>query len=300
MTDAFMNQGFSGSWVAIVTPMHEDGRLDEKSFCALIDWHVESGTDAIVVAGTTGEAPTLSFDEHLALVRLAVAHARGRIPIIAGTGSNCTREAIELTEGAAAAGAQAALVVTPYYNRPTQEGLFLHFAAIARATPLPLVLYNVPARTGVNISDATVQRLAEFTTICGIKEASGDIGRISSLLRLLPQGFAVFTGDDALALPALAMGACGVISVTANVCPREMAALCSLAKNLDLAAARDIEKNLSALNQALFFESNPIPVKWALARMGRIPPGIRMPLVPLSVPHHEALLAAMKISLVAV
>jgi len=283
-----------GSLVAIVTPMHEDGSLDLDAYRRLIDWHVEQGTAAIVAVGTTGESPTVDVEEHCALVRVAVEHARGRIPVIAGTGGNSTREAIELTQYAKKAGAAASLQVVPYYNKPTQEGLYLHFRAVAEATGLPLILYNVPGRTVADMSNETVLRLAEVPGIAGLKDATGDIPRGSDLLAHLPEHFAVYSGNDDSALALMAMGGHGVISVTANVAPGPMARLCKAALSGDWAGALAINRQLLPLHLKLFVEANPIPVKWALAQMGRIGPGIRLPLTALSASHHATVLAAMK------
>ena len=284
----------TGSLVAIVTPMRPDGTLDLECFKRLIDWHVEQGSDGLVVVGTTGESPTVSQEEHCLLIRTAVAHAAGRVPIIAGTGANSTAEAIELTRCAKAAGAAAGLSVAPYYNKPTQEGLYQHFKAIAEAVDLPLILYNVPGRTASDIGNDTVLRLAQVPGVIGIKDATGNIERGSELIKRAPKDFAIYSGDDASALALMLLGGHGVISVTANVAPRLMHAMCAAAFAGDLAAARAVNFQLLALHQKLFVEANPIPVKWAVAEMGLIESGIRLPLTPLSTNHHETLRNALR------
>jgi 4-hydroxy-tetrahydrodipicolinate synthase len=283
----------TGSLVALVTPMQEDGRLDLECLRRLVDWHVDQGTDALVMVGTTGESPTVSPEEHCLLIRTAVEQAGGRIPVVAGTGANSTAEAIELSRCAKEAGAVAGLSVAPYYNKPTQEGLYRHFRAIAEAVDLPMILYNVPGRTASDIANETVLRLAQVPGIIGIKDATGNIERGSDLIRRAPEGFAVYSGDDASALALMLLGGQGVISVTANVAPAAMHAMCVAALSGDLVRAREINRRLLPLHQRLFVEANPIPVKWALAEMGRIGPGIRLPLTPLSETHHAALRAAL-------
>lgn len=283
-----------GSLVAIVTPMHDDGALDLDALRKLIEFHIEQQTDAIVIVGTTGESPTVDFDEHCQLIRTTVDQVAGRIPVIAGTGANCTREAIELTQQAKQAGADACLLVAPYYNRPTQEGLYQHFKAVAEAVDIPQILYNVPGRTGCDISNDTTLRLAALPNIIGIKDATGSLERNTDLLLRAPAGFAVYTGDDATALPLMLMGGHGVISVTANVAPRLMHQMCDAAFAGNLELAREINGKLFALHQKLFVEANPIPVKWVLQRMGLIGPGLRLPLTPLSPQHHETLRSAMR------
>ena len=289
---------FTGSLVALVTPMLPDGSLDLPRFRALIDWHVEQGTDGVVIVGTTGESPTVDAEEHCLLIRVAVEQAAGRIPVIAGTGANSTREAIELTRCAREAGATAALSVAPYYNKPTQEGLFRHFEAIAESSDLPLILYNVPGRTASDISNDTALRLAAVPGVIGIKDATGNIERGSELLKCAPSSFSVYSGDDASGMVLMLLGAKGVISVTANVAPRLMHEMCVAAMSANfagnLARAREINFRLLGLHQKLFVEANPIPVKWALAEMGRIEHAIRLPLVPLSAPHHDTLRGALK------
>lgn len=280
--------------VAIVTPMRDDSSLDLERFRALIDFHVENETDAIVVAGTTGESPTVDFEEHHQLIGEAVKHARGRIPIIAGTGANSTREAIELTRYAKAAGADACLLVAPYYNKPTQNGLYAHFRAIAEAVDVAQILYNVPGRTACDVSNDTALRLAEISNIVGIKDATGNIERGSELIARAPEDFAVYGGDDASALALMLLGGHGVISVTANVAPKLMREMCAAAFAGELERAREINFRLLKLHARLFVEANPIPVKWALAQMDLINGAIRLPLTPLSESHHETLRDALR------
>lgn len=283
----------TGSLVALVTPMLEDGSLDLAGLRRLIDWHVEQGTDALVMVGTTGESPTVSPEEHCLLIRTAVEQAAGRIPVVAGTGANSTAEAIELSRCAKEAGAVAGLSVAPYYNKPTQEGLYRHFRAIAEAVDLPVILYNVPGRTASDISNETVLRLAQVPGIIGIKDATGNIERGCDLIRRAPADFAVYSGDDASALALMLLGAKGVISVTANVAPGLMHEMCAAALSGDLVRARQVNQHLLPLHQKLFVEANPIPVKWALAQMGRIGTGIRLPLTQLSETYHDTLRAAL-------
>jgi len=278
-----------GSIVAIVSPMLDDGAIDWDGYRALIDWHVQSGTSAIVAVGTTGESPTVDHEENCRLIEVAVRHAAGRIPIIAGTGSNSTREALELTRFAGKVGAAASLQVVPYYNRPTQEGMFRHFCKVAEEGGLPLILYNVPGRTVADLANDTVLRLAQVPGIIGLKDATGDIARGGALLAQLPEGFAVYSGNDDSALALMAMGAVGVISVTANVAPAEMAILCGHALEGRWSEALALHRRLLPLHLALFVEANPIPVKWALGELGRIRSGLRLPLLPLSTGHQEAL-----------
>jgi 4-hydroxy-tetrahydrodipicolinate synthase len=284
----------TGSIVAIVTPMHEDGSLDLDRYRALIDWHVASGTAAIVAVGTTGESPTVDVEEHVALIRVAVEHAAGRVPVIAGTGGNSTREAIELTRHAREVGAAASLQVVPYYNKPGQEGLYRHFRAVAEAVDLPQILYNVPGRTVADLANDTIVRLAQVPGIVGLKDATGDIPRASDLLSRVPASFALYSGNDDSALALMALGGHGVISVTANVAPLEMARLCAAALAGDVKGARAINDRLLPLHFGLFVEANPIPVKWALQRMGRIAAGIRLPMTPLEPRHHPAVEAALR------
>ena len=271
-----------GSIVAIVTPMHEDGSLDLAAFRSLIDFHIDQGTDGIVVVGTTGESPTVDVEEHELLIAEAVKHAAGRIPIIAGTGANSTREAIELASFSKKAGADASLSVVPYYNKPTQEGLYQHFKAIAEAVDMPHILYNVPGRTVADLHNDTVLRLAQIPNIVGIKDATGNIERGSDLLARAPTDFAIYSGDDASTLALLLLGAHGAISVTANVAPRLMHEMCVAASNNDVVKARAINFRLLGLHRSLFIEANPIPVKWAVARMGKMKNTFRLPLTPLS------------------
>ena len=283
----------TGSLVAIVTPMLQDGRLDLARFKGLIDWHIAEGTDGIVVVGTTGESPTVDFDEHKELIRVAVEHAKGRIPVIAGTGGNSTAEAIELTASAKKAGATACLSVVPYYNKPTQEGLYQHFRKIAEAVDLPMILYNVPVRTVTDLQNDTVLRLAEVPGIIGIKDATANLERGTDLLRRVPRGFAVYSGEDATALPLILCGGHGVISVTANVAPKLMHQMCAAALVGDVKKARELNDRLLPLHQKLFVEANPIPVKWALAQMGMIEYGLRLPLSPLSDKLHQTVREAL-------
>ena len=277
-----------GSIVAIVTPMHEDGSLDLAAFRSLIDFHIDQGTDGIVVVGTTGESPTVDVEEHELLIAEAVKHAAGRIPIIAGTGANSTREAIELASFSKKAGADASLSVVPYYNKPTQEGLYQHFKAIAEAVDMPHILYNVPGRTVADLHNDTVLRLAQIPNIVGIKDATGNIERGSDLLaraRLLNRAhgdFAIYSGDDASTLALMLLGAHGAISVTANVAPKLMHEMCVAALSNDAVKARAINFRLLGLHRHLFVEANPIPVKWAVARMGKMKNTFRLPLTPLS------------------
>lgn len=282
-----------GSIVAVVTPMHENGSLDLPSFRALIDFHVEQGTDAIVVVGTTGESPTVDLVEHELLIAEAVKHAQHRIPIIAGTGANSTKEAIELATFAKRTGADASLTVVPYYNKPTQEGLYQHFKAIAEAVDMPHILYNVPGRTVADMSNDTVLRLAQIENIVGIKDATGNIERGSDLLQRAPKDFAIYSGDDANTLALMLLGAHGTISVTANVAPSLMHEMCMAALKGDAIAAREINFRLLSLHRKLFVEANPIPVKWAVARMGKMKNTLRLPLTPLTSDLHSVVEQAM-------
>lgn len=284
----------TGSLVAIVTPMLPNGALDLPALRALIDWHVEQGTDGIVIVGTTGESPTVDVEEHCLLVRTTVEHANGRVPVIAGTGANSTAEAIELTARAREIGADACLLVTPYYNKPTQEGLYQHFKAVAEAVDIPQILYNVPGRTGCDLSNNTTLRLAQIKNIVGIKDATGGIERGTDLLLRAPDDFAVYSGDDASALSLMLMGGHGVISVTANITPKLMHEMCVAAMNGELSRARATNQTMFELHQTLFVEPNPIPVKWVLQELGLIQSGMRLPLTPLSPQHHETLRAAMR------
>ena len=284
----------TGSMVAIVTPMHDDGSLDLDAFRKLIDWHIEQGTDAIVAVGTTGESPTVGFDEHHLLIKTAVEHARGRVPIVAGTGANSTREAIELAAYAKEAGADASLSVVPYYNKPTQEGLYRHFRAIAEAVDISHIVYNVPGRTVADLQTETMVRLAQIPNIVGLKDATANLERGADLLRQLPAHVSVYSGDDATGLALMLLGGHGVISVTANVAPRLMHEMCAAALKPDPARARELNNRLMGLHRHLFAEANPIPVKWAVASMKLMQHGIRLPLTPLSAEYHERVRAAMK------
>lgn len=285
---------FHGSMVAIVTPMHADGSLDRESLRRLVDFHVENGTTAIVAVGTTGESPTLDTDEHIETIRLTVEYAHRRVPVIAGTGSNSTTEAIELTRRARETGAEACLLVTPYYNKPTQEGLFRHYQAIAEAVDIPQILYNVPGRTACDLQPATVARLAQIRNIVGIKEATGNLDRARELIKLCPKDFELYSGDDATGLDFMLLGGLGVISVTTNVAPRAMQDMCEAARRGDEKTARAINDRLMGLHRDLFIEANPIPVKWALEAMGLIEGGIRLPLTRLSDQHHDTVRTAMR------
>jgi 4-hydroxy-tetrahydrodipicolinate synthase len=272
----------TGSIVAIVTPMHEDGSLDLPTLCKLLDWHIAEQTDAVVIVGTTGESPTVSVEEHCALIELAVKHVNGRIPVIAGTGGNSTTETIELTQYAKKVGADASLLVVPYYNRPTQEGIYQHFKKVAETVNLPTILYNVPGRTVADMHNDTVLRLAKIPGIIGIKDATGNLARGIDLLRLAPTEFAVYSGDDPTAMAFMFCGAKGNISVTANIVPRLMHELCQAAMSRDVERAITINNQLFPLHDKLFIEPNPLPIKWAMMKMGLIPSGIRLPLTPLS------------------
>ena len=283
-----------GSLVAIVTPMKADGSLDLAAFRALIDWHVASGTHGIVAVGTTGESPTVDVDEHLQLIQVAVEQAAGRIPVIAGTGANATAEAIELTREAHRLGAQASLQVVPYYNKPTQEGLYQHFRAVAEAVPMPHILYNVPGRTVADLAHDTTIRLAQIPNIVGIKDATGNLERGQWLIREAPAHFSVYSGDDPTAPLLMLMGGKGNISVTANVLPKEMATLCEAALAGDARAVAKHNLALMPVHRAMFCEANPIPVKWALHRMGRMEAGVRLPLVAPSAGAQEIILSALR------
>jgi len=285
---------FQGSMVALITPMHPDGTLDVQAFRGLIDWHVQEGTDALVVVGTSGESPTVTMDEHAELIHLAVTHAAGRIPVIAGVGGNSTAEAIHLAQHAKDVGAQAGLSVVPYYNKPSQEGLYQHFRTIAEAVDLPTLLYNVPGRTVADLAHETVVRLAQVPGIIGIKEASGDVARANLLLRDVPDNFLVLSGDDATAAALMLLGGKGNISVTANVAPRLMHALCAAALAGDVGLTQQLNRKLAALNKLLFIEANPIPVKWAVAQLGLTALGYRLPLTPLSAQYHDVVRNALK------
>lgn len=274
--------------------MQEDGRLDFAAFRNLIDFHVREGSDGIVVVGTTGESPTVTVEEHCALIRTAVEHSAGRLPIIAGTGANATAEAIELTRCAKEAGAAAALSVVPYYNKPTQEGLYRHFRAIAEAVDLPLILYNVPGRTVADLTNDTALRLAEIPNIVGIKDATGNIDRACDLITRAPKEFALYSGDDMTCLATILLGFHGTISVVANVAPRLMHELCAAAAAGEGVRARQINARLLGLHKELFCEANPIPIKWAVQQLGLAPGGIRLPLTPLSESNQARVRAAMR------
>ncbi|HJW24068.1 MAG TPA: 4-hydroxy-tetrahydrodipicolinate synthase [Rhodocyclaceae bacterium] len=284
----------TGSIVAIVTPMQEDGSLDYAALRKLVDFHVQEGTDGIVIVGTTGESPTVDVEEHCELIRVTVEHAAGRIPVIAGTGANSTAEAIELTEFAKKAGADAALSVVPYYNKPTQEGLYRHFKSIAEAVDLPVLLYNVPGRTVADMANDTVLRLAQVPGIIGIKDATGNLDRACDLIARAPKGFALYSGDDMTCVASIMLGFHGNISVTANVAPRLMHEMCVAAARGEVQKAREIHFKLLGLHRDLFCEANPIPVKWAVQEMGLIPGGIRLPLTTLSESNRERVRAAMR------
>jgi 4-hydroxy-tetrahydrodipicolinate synthase len=283
-----------GSIVALVTPMQDDGSVDYPALRRLIDWHIAEGTACIGVVGTTGESPTVDVPEHCEIIRVAVEHAAGRVPIMAGAGANSTREAIELSKFALEVGADCTLQVVPYYNKPTQEGIYRHFRAIAEAVDVPVVLYNVPGRTVADMQHDTVLRLTQVPGIVGIKEASGNIDRAAWLIKQVPRGFSVYSGDDQTAIALMLLGGHGNVSVTANVAPRAMAELCRAAIAGDARHAREIHLKLLALHKQLFAEANPIPVKWALARMGRCGPALRLPLVGLSEALHAPLEQAMR------
>jgi 4-hydroxy-tetrahydrodipicolinate synthase len=285
---------YQGSMVALVTPMHRDGALDIAALRRLVDFQIDNGTTAIVPVGTTGESATLDMDEHCEVIGLTVEYVAGRVPVIAGTGANATSEAIELTRCARAAGADACLLVTPYYNKPTQEGLYLHHKAIAEAVDIPQILYNVPGRTACDMLPATVKRLAAISNIIGIKEATGNLQRAREIMDACGPAFAVYSGDDATGMDLMLQGGKGVISVTTNVAPRAMQDMCAAALRGDAAGARAINDRLLGLHKNLFVETNPIPVKWALQEMGLIEGGIRLPLTPLSAAYHETVRQALR------
>ena len=284
----------TGSIVALVTPMNRDGGVDWPALDGLLDWHIDMGTSAIVPVGTTGESATVSVAEHCEIMQHVVSQVNGRVPVIAGTGANATWEAIELTQAAKDAGADACLLVTPYYNKPTQEGLFLHYKAIAEAVDLPQVLYNVPGRTACDMLPETVARLSEIEQVIAVKEATGDVDRTRQILDLCD--ITVYSGDDATACELMLTGAKGTISVTANVAPEKMAAMCNAAVAGDVDQAKSIDESLQGLHTNLFLEANPIPAKWALAEMGRIQKSIRLPLTELSAEYHDAVREAMRMA----
>jgi 4-hydroxy-tetrahydrodipicolinate synthase len=283
-----------GSIPAILTPMNADGSLDLPGFRKLLEWHITEGSDGIVVVGTTGESPTVNFDEHCALIETAVDQVAGRIPVIAGTGANSTPEAIELAAFAKKAGADAHLSVVPYYNKPTQEGLYQHFKSIADAVDLPLILYNVPGRTVADMSNDTTLRLAAVPRVIGIKDATGNIERGTDLLKRAPAGFDVWSGDDATAMVLTLLGGKGTISVTANVAPRLMHEMYAAALAGDLPRARELNFKLLGLHRHLFCEANPIPAKWAVQQLGLIGGGMRLPMTPLSPEFHDRVRDAMR------
>lgn len=285
---------FKGSMVALITPMHADGSLDTDAFRKLIDWQIEQGTDVLSVVGTTGESPSVTVDEQAQLIQIAVEHAAGRVPILAGVGANSTAEAIHLARHAKAVGADAGLSVVPYYNKPTQEGMYQHFKAIAEAVDLPTMLYNVPGRTIADMSNETIARLAQLPGIMGVKDASGNAARVPDLLRQVPDDFVLVSGDDPTAAALILLGGQGNISVTANVAPKLMHDLCAAALAGNVALTRELNSRLVRLNKALFVESNPIPVKWAVAELGLSELGYRLPLTPLQQQHRTLVRDAMK------
>jgi len=291
---------FKGSMVAMATPMHEDGSVDDHALSGLVEFHIENNTDAIIALGTTGESATLDHQEHSRVIARVVELVSGRIPVIGGTGANSTHEAVSLTRRAKDAGVDACLLVTPYYNKPTQEGLYRHFMAAAEAVDIPQILYNVPGRTACDMLPETVARLAPVSNIIGIKEATGDLQRIHDLIAACGEDFKVFSGEDWMGLETILAGGSGVISVTANVAPAAMHAMCTYALNGEVEAARRVDGSLRDLHAALFLESNPIPTKWALLDMGLIGPGIRLPLTPLSPQFHDQVRQAMAIAATAV
>jgi 4-hydroxy-tetrahydrodipicolinate synthase len=285
----------TGSIVALATPMHEDGSVDYAGLRKLIDWHLAEGTDCIGVVGTTGESPTVDVEEHHEIIRIAVEHARGRVPIMAGTGANSTAEAIDHAKFAKRVGADCQLQVVPYYNKPTQEGIYRHFKAIAEAVPdLPIILYNVPGRTVADVQHDTVLRLAQVPGIVGIKEATGNIERAQWLVRDVPKGFAVYSGDDPTAVALMLCGGQGNVSVTANIAPKAMSQLCKAAIAGDTKTAMEIQRKLMPVHKWLFVEANPIPLKWAMARMGLCGGALRLPMTPLADQHHAGVEAALR------
>ena len=285
---------YQGSMVALATPMLEDGEIDRPALADLVEFHIKAGTNAIVAVGTSGESATLTVPEHADVIKQVVDLVDKRVPVIAGTGANSTAEAIELSKHAAAEGADACLLVTPYYNKPTQEGLYQHFKAIAEAVSLPHILYNVPGRTSVDMQVATTARLSNIKNIVGIKEAFGTVERIKELVAACSDDFMVVTGDDGTARESILAGAKGNISVTANVTPELMAQMCAAALAGDRATAEQLDAKMEDLHTALFLESNPIPVKWGLQQMGKLGPGIRLPLTPLAAEYHDTVRAALK------
>ncbi|SFR49706.1 4-hydroxy-tetrahydrodipicolinate synthase [Thiomicrospira sp. ALE5] len=276
----------TGSMVALVTPMNDDETIDYAALASLIEWHIESGTQAIVAVGTTGESATLDMTEHCDVIRFVAEKVAGRITVIAGTGANSTSEAIALTRCAKKAGADACLLVTPYYNKPTQEGLFLHYKKIAEAVDIPQILYNVPGRTACDLQPETIGRLSSIVNIIGVKEATGDLSRVAKIQALVPANFYLYSGDDATAVDFILLGGHGGISVTANIVPDQVARAYQAALDGDSNLAHELDQPLASLHQHLFVEANPIPVKWALAQTRKINPAIRLPLTPLSEPFH--------------
>lgn len=283
-----------GSIVALVTPMHEDGSVDYDDLRRLIDWHIAEGTDCIGVVGTTGESPTVSMEENCEVIRVAVQHAKGRVPVMAGTGANSTAEAIELTRFAKKVGADCHLSVVPYYNRPSQEGIYQHFKAVAEAVDLPMVLYNVPGRTVADMLPETTLRLAALPGIVGIKEATGNIERACQLIKHAPKGFSIYSGDDGTAVALMLLGGHGNVSVTANVAPRLMHELCMAAIEGDVKRAASIHLKLLPLHKQLFCEPSPAPAKWAMSQLGLCKPAVRLPIVPLTAAGQQAVGAALR------
>ena len=284
----------TGSLVALITPMHADGSVDFERLNTLIDWHIANGTDGIVAVGTTGETATLSVQEHLKVMEATIKHVNKRIPVIAGTGANNTKEAIELSKSAEQLGADYTLSVVPYYNKPSQEGMYQHFKAIAEATSIPMIVYNVPGRTVVNMSNETILRLAQLPNIVGVKEASGDVARDISLINSVPEGFAVYSGDDPTGLPFMLCGGHGVISVAANVAPKLFAQMCRAAINSDMAQAKKLNEQLIPIYNVMFCEPSPAAPKWAVAQLGLCEEYVRLPIVPLTAASHEKVQAALK------
>ena len=284
----------TGSLVALITPMHADGSVDFERLNTLIDWHIANGTDGIVAVGTTGETATLSVQEHLEVMEATIKHVNKRIPVIAGTGANNTKEAIELSKSAEQLGADYTLSVVPYYNKPSQEGMYQHFKAIAEATSIPMIVYNVPGRTVVNMSNETILRLAQLPNIVGVKEASGDVARDISLINSVPEGFAVYSGDDPTGLPFMLCGGHGVISVAANVAPKLFAQMCRAAINGDIAQAKKLNEQLIPIYNVMFCEPSPAAPKWAVAQLGLCEEYVRLPIVSLTAASHEKVQAALK------
>ena len=282
--------------VALVTPMTSHGDIDYKSLDRLVEFHVEQGTDAIVAVGTTGESATLDVKEHCLVIKHVVDRVSARIPVIAGTGANSTREAIELTRSAQSVGADACLLVTPYYNKPNQEGLFLHYQAIAKAVDIPQILYNVPGRTACDMLPETIARLAKIDNIIGVKEATGELERVQQIRQLCDESFDLYSGDDATTREFILLGGQGSISVTANVAPAKMHAMCAAALNGDADLALEIDRQLQPLHQTLFLQANPMPVKWAVAKMGLMDGNLRLPLTPLADDYHQPIIDAMKVA----